>query len=91
MTNVTPLAAATTCKIAEAADRLDKVYWLSPVGKADDFGDTVADTIIDGKTKMGPWGLMTPKSFARYGVGLGLGRGQKYSKQPDGKWLKVEG
>lgn len=68
-----------------------KVYWLSGVGIDDDFNDKVENTIIDGKTKTGPWGLMTPASFARFGVGLGTGLGQKYEKQPDGKWLKVEG
>lgn len=70
---------------------MKQVYWRSPVGVKDDFGDEVEDTIIDGATTMGPWGLMTPRSHRRYGVGLGLGRGQKYERQADGKWLKVEG
>lgn len=71
-----------------------KQYWLSRVNATDDFGDPVTDVIIDGKTCFGPWGLMTPKSWARYsGTSgkLGLGMGQKYKKQSDGKWLKVEG
>lgn len=70
------------------------VYWLSPVGVKDDFGDTVGNVIIDGKTSFGPWALMTEKSWALYsGTNgkLGLGLGQKYVRQPDGKWLKVEG
>lgn len=70
----------------------EAVYWLSPVDKNDDFGDTIKDVMIDGKTKQGPWGLMTPASWAKHGVGkLGTGYGQKYQKQTDGKWLKVEG
>lgn len=68
-----------------------KTYWLSPVGEVDDFGDRITDEIIDGVTNLGPWALMTPKSFERYGRGLGTGRGQRYRRQSDGKWLKVEG
>ncbi len=30
----------------------------------------------DGKTKMGPWAYMCDSHFRRYGIGLGLGRGQ---------------
>ena len=36
-------------------------------------------------------GMMTPASHDYYGRGLGTGYGQKYMKQADGKWLKVEG
>lgn len=31
----------------------------------------------DGKTKFGPWACMCEDHFNKYGVGLGLGRGQK--------------
>ena len=31
----------------------------------------------DGKTKMGPWAYMCEEHFKQYGVGLGLGKGQK--------------
>jgi len=31
----------------------------------------------DGKTKVGPWAWMCEKCFIRYGVGLGMGKGQK--------------
>jgi hypothetical protein len=70
----------------------DKVYWLSHVGEKDDFGDDIDFEIIDGKTKFGPWALMTPLSWDLHGVGrLGLGLGQRYQRQLDGRWLKVEG
>lgn len=43
---------------------------------------------VDGKTKMGPWAVMCPKAFRTYGVGIGLGKGQKY----DGKTReKIDG
>lgn len=67
----------------------DRSWWLSPVGEKDDFGDKITDTIIDGKTQFGPWALMTPRSWVVNGIGkLGIGYGQKYKKQPNGKWLK---
>lgn len=31
----------------------------------------------DGKTRMGPWADMCEEHFQQYGVGLGLGKGQK--------------
>jgi len=33
---------------------------------------------IDGKTQMGPWGLLCVECHEEIGVGLGTGRGQKY-------------
>jgi hypothetical protein len=71
---------------------IDKKYWTSSVGEFDDFGLKIHDFFYDGKTKMGPWAIMTPLSWHTYGVGqTGTGYGQKYKKQPGGKWLKVEG
>lgn len=49
----------------------------------------IKDTFVDGKTTVGPWGIMCPSCFATYGVGLGTGKGQKYKKQPDATWVKV--
>lgn len=66
-------------------------YWLSPVGETDDFNNPIEDVIIDGRTVMGPWALMTPAAHRKYGVGLGTGKGQRYEKQADGKWLKTDG
>jgi hypothetical protein len=81
----------------DLAERLTRpkppaTYWLSPVGAQDDFGDRVAGVIIDGKTKHGSWALMTPHSWSLHGIGqLGIGLGQRFERQTDGKWLKVEG
>jgi hypothetical protein len=68
-----------------------KRYWMGYVPTQDDFGQPLGDEFIDGKTKMGPWALMTPARWRTHGVGLGTGKGQWYRKQPDGKWLKIEG
>lgn len=40
-----------------------------------DFCGGIAE--YDGKTSMGPWANMCQRDFDTYGVGLGLGRGQK--------------
>jgi hypothetical protein len=66
-------------------------YWQGPVRNIDDFDQAITDTFIDGATIYGPWAMMTPASHRLYGQGLGTGRGQKYEKQSDGQWLKVEG
>ena len=70
------------------------VYWLSTVKQVDDFDDEIVDEFIDGVTTDGRWAIMTPRSWAtRSGTGgqLGPGLGQRYKKQSDGEWLKVEG
>ena len=72
-----------------------EVCWTGPVGQTDDFGapinHEVGGVIVDGKTRAGPWALMNPASHVVFGCGLGLGLGQRYEKQADGRWLKVEG
>ncbi len=35
-----------------------------------------ATALVDGKTVDGPWANMCAKCFMKYGVGLGVGRGQ---------------
>ena len=66
-------------------------YWHGKVPANDDFDSPITDTFIDGATSYGPWAYMSPVSHKLYGRGLGNGRGQKYQKQPNGRWLKVEG
>jgi hypothetical protein len=67
-------------------------YWCGDVPENDNFGGKITDTFIDGKTTQGPWAIMNPKHWRCFGIGrLGLGCGQKYEKQPDGQWMKIEG
>jgi len=81
-----------TEKSEASVNETAKKYWMGNVQKQDDFGDEIVDVFIDGKTNQGPWGFMTPESWKKHGVGkLGTGFGQKYKKQDDGKWLKIEG
>jgi hypothetical protein len=68
-----------------------KRYWMGPVPKVDDFGIEIEGEFIDGATYAGPWAIMTPDSHSIYGRGIGQGRGQRYRRQVDGRWLKVEG
>lgn len=69
-----------------------QVYWSGYVPDKDDFGQPINDEFIDGRTVGGPWATMTPASWERFGVGrLGTGCGQRYERQADGRWLKVEG
>lgn len=51
----------------------------------------ITDRFVDGATVYGPWACMSPSGHARYGRGLGTGRGQLYQRQPGGKWLKIDG
>ena len=67
-------------------------YWTGPVRSEDDFNRPIKDEFIDGRTIYGPWAIMTPETWKRAGATkLGPGSGQRYVKQADGKWLKVEG
>lgn len=61
------------------------------------YGDTKCDfchrdcgkTLYDGMTGMGPWAVMCEPCFHEYGVGLGLGKGQKYKKVGD-EYIQVD-
>ncbi len=76
---------------------MDK-FWIGPAPERCDICE--ADLIpayagkgvfIDGATSRGPWACMCTACFTHYGVGLGTGRGQKYERQIDERWKKVEG
>ena len=69
-----------------------KKHWMGSVRATDDFDQPITNAFYDGKTVMGPWAMMSPASWKKYGLNqTGTGYAQKYEKQPDGKWLKTEG
>lgn len=65
--------------------------WMGKIPERDDFNRKIDNEFIDGRTRQGPWAIMTPVSHKIYGVGLGLGKGQHYRRREDGKFVKVEG
>jgi hypothetical protein len=68
-----------------------KVYWLGVIDTCDICPTKITTTFIDGRTRMGPWGILCPQCHKDVGCGLGTGNGQRYVLQEDGRWLKVEG
>ena len=70
-------------------------FWAGKVNATDDFGGKITDKFYDAKTWRGPWAIMNPENFAKHRItkdgSLGMGLGQEYTKQPDGKWLKTRG
>lgn len=67
----------------------NSVRWSGPITNCDICKTPIGFTFVDGKTHMGPWAIMCPKCFKICGVGLGLGRGQHYSRASDGCFYKT--
>ena len=65
--------------------------YINPPTDCDICGTPITNQFVDGATTTGPWGFMCPTCFPLYGRGLGLGKGQKYTKQDDGKYHKTGG
>lgn len=67
-------------------------YWVGQPDPNCDICDRPIDkAFVDGRTRFGPWGNMCMACFRADGAGLGLGLGQKYEQQADGRWLKTGG
>jgi len=64
--------------------------WMQEVPQKDDFGMPITTEFIDGKTKQGPWAIMSLESFKQHGAGLGVGQGQRYLKDGN-EWPLIEG
>ena len=70
---------------------MTRKVWIGKIAENDDFGDKLADEFIDGRTRRGPWAIMSPRSWQQHGCGrLGMGCGQRYKR--DGMdCIKIEG
>ena len=44
---------------------------------------------VDGKTTRGPWANMCSLCLPIHSVGLGVGKGQRYERQTDGRFAKM--
>lgn len=70
--------------------QMEKHYHLGhPPVKCELTDRPITDTFIDGRTINGNWCYMHPDTHASRGIGLGIGKGQKFEKQQDGRWLKT--
>ena len=55
-------------------------------------GEAILTKFVDGSTGSGgPWAIMCDECHKTFGVGLGIGRGQRFVMQGDGRFLKTEG
>jgi hypothetical protein len=72
-----------------------RTHWDTKLPTEDCMGKPITDEFIDGVLigfgGQTGWAIMTPETHHKYGVGLGTGKGQRYRKQPDGRFAKVEG
>lgn len=67
-------------------------YWMGLAPRACDIDQTPLQTkFVDGATTSGAWANMCLSCARRFGRGLGAGKGQEYTKQEDGRWLKTGG
>lgn len=64
--------------------KVSVTHWLSEMPTTCDLcGCKLTTTFVDGKTKLGPWGIMCPTCHKSEGFGLGIGKGQKYNAMND--------
>ena len=73
-------------------------FWMGTVPPKCDFCLTQITTkFIDGAVPRqlhrlyGSWAYVCPSCFSNEGMTLGIGRGQEYTRQADGRFLKTGG
>lgn len=62
--------------------------------KCEVCGRKLTTAFIDGRTKTGFWAIMCLACHKEFGVGLGIGKGQKYEmrviKDGEKEWIKIK-
>jgi hypothetical protein len=59
---------------------MGRLRWQGTAPKRCDIcKEKLEDYFVDGKTRIGPWAIMCKKCFEYFGIGFGIGRGQKYT------------
>jgi len=68
----------------------DRTEWTGQ--KTCDYCGKTAATMYDSASKEGPWAFMCPECWKEHGFGkLGVGFGQRYDRDPDGRFFKTAG
>lgn len=67
-----------------------KVYVNAPL-TCDTCEKELEHVMYDAATVFGSWANLCQTCYVRYGTGLGTGKGQRYSKQDNGQWVKTGG
>lgn len=69
-----------------------EIFWLSDIpSHCQVTRMEITDEFVDGRIPDNSWALMHPQAHIFYGKGIGAGKGQRYKKREDGKWVKIDG
>jgi len=71
--------------------KVEITRWEDKQRTCDFCGENNLKTLIDGKTIFGPWAVMCEFCHLTKGIGIGLGKGQKYISDGKGSLIKIEG
>jgi hypothetical protein len=83
-----------TAAMANEGAAVQDCYFINPPANCDlcERALEQEECFVDGRVRgLGGCGLMCADCFAEHGVGLGLGIGQLYRRERDGRWLLVPG
>ncbi len=65
-------------------------YWYgSDPTNCENCKNPLTITFVDGATALGGWMKLCDRCHNALGYGLGVGKGQRYQRMDNGKWLKV--